>query len=158
MHITHFWGGQLFKATQTYQLIVGVTKELPSIEGFKYLRHAITGREHAMPVEIIWNNQLGQLSALARETKPLKVSVFCHVPQHCPRGFLSFSLFHWGPFLHCWSREWICCKMVPSCDTVSFLKYTYIFFLVHYPNFVGAGNSKQIPWKFLSLSGETFFL
>lgn len=48
LHREAFWG-QLFKANRSYSLIVGITKEMPSTEGFKLLdmRHTITRGDHA---------------------------------------------------------------------------------------------------------------
>lgn len=102
MHIMHF-----LRSTQIYQLIAGVTKELPSTEGLKHLemRH-ITRRDQANAS----GNDLkqandGHLPALARENqaKLFYVAVFCHFPQRCPQD--SPLTFLGVPFLCCWTRE-----------------------------------------------------
>lgn len=102
-----FWG-QLFKATQSYELVVGVTKDLPSIEGFKHLetRHTITRGDHAMPVEINWNNQMmGNFQLWLEKNMPFQVAVFCHLPQGYTQVPCHSVCFAEGLFLCCWTRE-----------------------------------------------------
>lgn len=154
MYIDASWG-QLFKANQTYQLTVGVTKELPATEGFKLLemRITITRRDHANTRgNCLKQPSDGLLPVLARENhvKPFKAAVFCHffqcwpnAPSHCIHTVCSLrtflSIVESGNIL--WKGGIL---------LILYQQNTRVSCLALCLKFVGGRNSNQIPWKFPS--------